>query len=212
MSAITRPRLRAQAAERVAGHLAVVEGGDGAVRRSCPCSCPLPAITTTSPSERPDARDRRGAVGLDLGAPVGAGEDLVDDLAGSSLRGLSEVTTHVVGEPRAASPHERPLAPVAVAAAAEDQPDPALGERPCLAQDVLERVRCVGVVDEHGERLRLVHRLEAAGDARRRARRRARWPRPSIPTSRASRDGAQDVLDVEAAAQPRVGSATPAAW
>ena len=61
-----RPRGRRTAASRSAN--------------SCPCSWPLPAITTTSPSRRGRAPlDRRGAVGLDLGVAVGSGERLGDD-------------------------------------------------------------------------------------------------------------------------------------
>ena len=40
--------------------------------------------------------------------------------SGSSLRGLSDVITRAVGEARADRAHERALAAVAVAAAAED--------------------------------------------------------------------------------------------
>ena len=45
--------------------------------------------------------------------------------SGSSERGLSEVTIVAVGEPRGDLAHERALAAVAVAAAAEDADQPA---------------------------------------------------------------------------------------
>ena len=67
-------------------------------------------------------------------------------------------------------------------------------------EDALEGVRCVRVVDDHGERLPLVHRLEPTGNA-------VRCPTPRTiassarPSSRARGDGTEDVLDVEATAQ-----------
>ena len=106
--------------------------------------------------------------------------------SGSSERGLSEVTI-ARSEPLGAGPaHLRPLVAVAVAAGAEDRDHPALGQPPGGAEDVVERVGRVGVVDEHGEVLALVDRLEAAGHPPRlgqpgrrlaRARLRARSPR-----------------------------------
>ena len=77
------------------------------------------------------------------------------------------VTIATVGEPRGDRAHQRPLAAVAVAAAAEH----ADARRPRVsgarrAQHVLERVGRVRVVDEHRERLAGVDRLEAARHAR----------------------------------------------
>ena len=51
----------------LARDLAVVEGHLAPASNSWPCSWPLPAITTVSPSRRPERqRDRRPPVGLDL--------------------------------------------------------------------------------------------------------------------------------------------------
>ena len=84
--------------------------------------------------------------------------------SGSSERGLSEVTIRPVRQPRRDLAHQRPLAAVAVAAGAEHA-DHAVCLRSVArrAQHVLERVGRVGVVDEHGEVLALLDRLEATG-------------------------------------------------
>ena len=150
-----------------------------------------------------DALDRRGAVGLDLGAPVGAGDHGGDDLAGILAARVVGGHEHVVGEPRCGLAHEQPLGPVAVMPQPKTSRTPAFGERPCLAQDVLERGRCVGIVDEHGKRLPLVHRFEAARDARH-VRDAARDDLVLDPHEPRERDHSQDVLDVEATPQPSV--------
>ena len=70
--------------------------------------------------------------------------------AGSSLRGLSEVTT-TTSAPRGRDlPHERALGAVAVAAAAEDHDHPAR-RRPLAGrgQQPGQAVGRVGVVDDH---------------------------------------------------------------
>ena len=110
--------------------------------------------------------------------------------SGSSERGLSEVTIAAVGEPRGDLAHQRALAAVAVAAGAETHDHAARASSAARGlQHVLERVGRVRVVDEHGEGLALVDRLEAArarapalGSAAAIAlerRRRARAPRPA---------------------------------
>ena len=71
------------------------------------------------------------------------------------------------------------------------------------AQDVLERVGRVGIVDEDGERLALVHGLEPprhAAELFHAARDRVVLD----PEQAGRRDRAEHVLDVEAAAQPRL--------
>ena len=60
--------------------------------------------------------------------------------AGSSERGLSEVTTRRVGEPGARSPHQRALVAVAVAAAPEHADQPPVGQLARGDEHVLERV------------------------------------------------------------------------
>ena len=97
--------------------------------------------------------------------------------SGSSLRGLSEVTTATSASRRATVAHLRALAAVAVAAAAEhDQQAPAVHELAGRAQHVVERVGRVGVVDDHREGLAAVDRPRSA---------RARPPRRATP----ARDG-----------------------
>ena len=170
-----------------------------------PCSCPLPAITTTSPSRaapiaRAIASRRSGSTSISPAAP---GDDLADDrvrlLAARVVRGHDREVGELRGDPA----HQRPLATIAVAAAAEDADQPVLREVASRAQDVLERVGRVGVVDEDGERLALVDGLEAPGDA-------AELPHAARdrvvldPEQARSRDRAEHVLDVEAAAKPRL--------
>src|SRR5205823_4177921 len=69
---------------------------------------------------------------------------------------------------RAGDPaHERPLLAVAVSSGTEDDGEPA-AELACCAQDVLERIGRVRVVDDDRERLSGLDGLEAPGDARER--------------------------------------------
>src|SRR4051794_23976157 len=115
---------------------------------------------------RPDRLLDRGApVDLDLDARATAFDDLGDDRArvlAARVVGRDDDDVRVLAHDGA---HERALGTVAVAAGAEDDDHAPGRERPRRAQHVVERVRGVGVVDEHGERLALVDRLEAAGDA-----------------------------------------------
>src|SRR4029079_12885910 len=106
--------------------------------------------------------DRGLAVGLDLPIAGHPSENLIDDrlrvfaprVVGRDDRGVGEAGDDVA--------HERPLAPVAVPAAAEDADEAAGCDLARLCQDVLERLRRVRVVDEDRERLTLVHSLEPA--------------------------------------------------
>ena len=112
--------------------------------------------------------------------------------SGSSERGLSDVTIVRSARRAAISPISGRL-PLS-----RSPPQPNThhrrpsGERARGVEDVLERVGRVRVVDEHGERLALVDRLEAAGHAPgvrqrrgdpRRAGRRARAPRRRAPST-----------------------------
>ena len=146
------------------------------------------------------AADRRAPVELDfrlaapsLQAPASA------IAAGSSLRGLSEVT---IGTSES-SPRCGPSADacrVAVAARSEDTDTRPVVELARGAEDVLERARLVRVVDHDREGLSLVDRLEPAGDARHGGDPgRDRVVRQFEQLS--GGDDAQDVLDVEAAAE-----------
>ena len=152
---------------------ATVASSKGTLRppaSSWPCSWPLPATTTTSPG-RASSTARAIAVAavrerLDLGVaarPAGAGQDLGDDRAGVLRARVVGGDDDVVGQRRGGGAHERALGPVAVAAGAEDHEHATLAQAAGGPQDVLERVRGVGVVDEHREGLALVDGLEAAG-------------------------------------------------
>ena len=163
----------------------------------------MPAISTTSPSRASSIARAIAAraVGLDLDVADGAGDDLVDDRLRILAARVVGGDDRDVGELGREPPHQRPLAAVAVAAGADDADHAAARcELARGAQDVLERARLVGVVDDHRERLPLVDRLEAPGHAAHRlepARDRvvvdAEQPR--------SGERAERVLDVEAAAQ-----------
>ena len=157
---------------------------------SWPCSWPLPAITTVSPG--PAARERRarsrpGGRPRPRPPPLSPMPARISAMiaSGSSERGLSEVTT-------ARSESSAPTRPICGRLSRSRSP-PApkteislpCGQPPRRAQHVLQRVRGVGVVDEHRERLALVDRLEAPRDPpgagqrpRPRSRRRPRAPSP----------------------------------
>src|SRR5262249_26099941 len=113
--------------------------------------------------ERPG--DRAPTIDLDLRLAHHARQHLVDDRAWILAARVVGRHDRRIGERRSDSAHERPLLPVAFAAAAEDADQPARAERAGLAKHALERVGLVRVVDEPRERLALVDRLEAAGDA-----------------------------------------------
>ena len=148
---------------------------------SWPCSWPLPAMTTTSPGagQLDRARDRLAAVDDRLGArrrlPRGPRAMIA---SGSSERGLSEVTIDDVGQ---LARRSRPSAG-ACRGRGRRRSRRRRSRRPSAsgargAQDVLQRVGRVGVVDEHREALALVDGLEAPGHAARRAAAPRRSPR-----------------------------------
>ena len=121
---------------------------------------------------------------------------------GSSLRGLSEVTTARSASRLTTSPMSGRFA----RSRSPPQPKTQITRRrrkpACLGEDVLERLGRVRVVDEDGEGLALVHRLEAArhpGDVLDAAHDRVVLD----PEQARGCDRAEDVLDVEAAAQLR---------
>ena len=161
---------------------------------SWPCSWPLPAMTTTSPAPRqarsrarsPSRRSTIASVAVAVGDP---GEDLGDDRLGVLRARVVGGHDREVGEPRRRS---RPSAGACRGRGRRRRrrrtTQPPARQRARGAQDVLQRVGRVGVVDEHGEVLALVDRLEAPGHAaglrqrrgdRRRRRRRARARRRS---------------------------------
>ena len=98
---------------------------------SCPVSCPFPAIATTSPGRaswtaRRMARRRSGSSTYAPPPSRAPGSIIPMMAAGSSLRGLSLVNGEVRGRGRG-PPHQGALAPVPVAAGAEDHDRPPPG-------------------------------------------------------------------------------------
>jgi len=155
-----------QPPQDVPGHFAVVEGnrpvGKG-LARLVALAGDEDDVALLRTLER--GRDRGGAVGLALRRPVGPRQHLGDDrlrIFAPRVVGRDDDDVRELGRDRS---HPRPLLPVAVAAAAEHADDAARRERPRLGEDVRERRRRMGVVDEHGERLPLVDGLESPGNA-----------------------------------------------
>jgi hypothetical protein len=145
-------------------------------------------------------RDRASAVRLHLHGSGDTGEDLGDDRLGILTARIVRGDDGHVGKARGDRAHQRTLAPVPIAAAAEHTDQPAVRQRAGLVQHRLEGTRLVRVVDQHGEGLALVDGLEAAGhsgemlDALR--------DRCIVDPEQSRRGrGAEDVLHVEAAAQ-----------
>ena len=212
-SAVTGPTASSRIWPRAAGLRAA--GGPRPGRRRartrspivCVVSWPLPAISTTSPRRRPRkaramAVRRSGSTSRRVGAPAGTPDSTAAMMAaGSSLRGLSEVTTATSARAGRGGAHGRPLGGVAVAAAAEHHEHPACGGLAGRRQGLGQAVGRVGVVDDHGEGLAGVDRLEAAGHRRggRRARR-PRWRR-RCRAATAAVGGREGVGHVEPAAE-----------
>ena len=92
-----------------------------------------------------------------------AGADLGDDGAGILLAGVVGGQDHMVGQRRGGRAHARPLAAVAVAAAAEHDAQPAGRDFAEGGQHVPQRVLRVGVIDEDLEPAARRDFLEAAG-------------------------------------------------
>ena len=121
---------------------------------ACSIAARRSASATTERSTHPPApRARRHGPGHDLG----------DDRVGVLRARVVGGDDRDIGEPRGDLAHQRALAAVAVAAGAEDAEDApaAVDQLARGAQDVLERVGGVGVVDEHREVLTLLDGLEA---------------------------------------------------
>ena len=165
-------------------------------------SAPLPAITTTSPGRGV------GEGRLDGAPPVEHDlQPAVCDL-GRDLRrilGPRVVGRHdrAIGEPRGGAAHQRPLLAVTVAAGAEDDDQPPAAETARRLEHVDERVGRVRVVDDHGERLSGLDRLESARHAG--DRRDPAADRVLVDPELASRpDRTERVRSVEAAAQLQI--------
>jgi len=201
-----RSRARGRVAQRLAGDVDVVERklASGFELLSLLVALARDDDDVARPGELDGALDRRAPVddGLDAGAVADPLEDLRDDrlwILGARIVGRDD---HRVGQARGDLPHQRPLAAITVAAAAERADDAGVRQLAGGAQDVVQRVRRVRVVDDDGEGLAFVDRLEAAGDAA--GLRHGAHDRLLGDTQAAGDcDGAQDVEDVEAAGQRR---------
>ena len=173
------------------------------VASSCSGSAPRPAIThyLARPGLLERLGDRRPPVELDLDA----GRALLPRPRRRSARAAPTAGCRRSGScgrraRETDTAHQRPLAPVAVAAGAEHDREPAVAEAARRADDVLERVGRVRVVDDHGERLAGVDRLEPARDARQRLD--SALDRVAVDTERLGGEGGTDrVLAVEGSAE-----------
>ena len=116
--------------------------------------------------------------------------------AGSSVRGLSSVTTRTSASRAAISPMIGRLPGSRSPPAPEHDDQPAVGERPQALEGGLDGVRLVGVVDDHREVLAGVDPLEPAGHPTAARDRRSHRPRVE-PGLGAGGDGGQRVGDVE---------------
>src|SRR5262249_30086784 len=98
-------------------------------------------------------------------APLHAYQDLVDDGVRPFRARIVRRDPHAIGEARRDLTHDRPLAAIAIAAAAaaEDAAEPAAGQLACGRQHALERVGRMRVVDDDQERLASAHLLETPG-------------------------------------------------
>ena len=188
---------------RAAAVTSASSNGSTAPPTYCPVSCPLPATSTTSPfPARPAARSiaaaRSGSMITRARSPCGTPStpcSISPRIAsGSSERGLSLVKIGHVGQPGGGRAHQRALAPVPVAAAAEHHDQFAAGHLAQRGQHGLDRAGLVRVVDERvrpqaaaGMRDPLQAGRARRGRRRRRPPRRP-GPRPPRPAPR-SRPG-----------------------
>ena len=152
------------------------------------------------------ARRGLGQGQRDGGGPVGLDDDrrrrpacparMASMMAsGSSLRGLSEVSTTRSARRAATSPISGRFERIAVAAGAEhDQHPPAGGGLARRLEGAGERARLVGVVDEHRERLALVDRLEPPGHGSARPQARPRSSPSGMPSCAAAVAAARALL------------------
>src|ERR1019366_589467 len=119
----------------------------------------VPRIGTGDP-----LRDRLPPVGLVVDVAAGARQDLLDDrlriLRTRVVRGHDHPIRHPAGD----LAHQRPLTAIAVAAAAEYDVEPPVGQAASGPEHVLQRIRRMRVVDQHREPLTLVDGLKASRD------------------------------------------------
>ena len=108
-------------------------------------------------------RGRTAAAGAPVGMPATTSRTIA---AGSSLRGIVARDEHQVGERRGDAPHPRPLACVAIAAAAEDADQCGRARSAAAAAAPSRARRGVRVVDDDERRVVAAHRCVRPGGAR----------------------------------------------
>src|SRR5438132_11943655 len=96
---------------------------------------------------------------------IGTGGDLAQDGHRVFFARIFVGEDRVVAQPSGDLAHPGTLFAIAVAGAPEDGDQLALRDRPEFPQDLLEALRRVGVIDDHGERLAKVDPLHAPADA-----------------------------------------------
>ncbi len=200
------PPVRSSTPRRARGqHLAVVERVAPCRRppgRSRgPCRPPAPCRPGSEPTARRDRR-RRGRRPRALGAALRPRRAPAEHLAariaaGSSVRGLSSVTTSTSASARRDLAHHRPLAAVAVPAGADDDDQPSRRDAGAAPRARPRPRRACGRSRRRAsEGLPAVDPLEPAGHAR--ATRHAAATGGGVEAGLASeREGAQRVGDVE---------------
>src|SRR5437867_11366906 len=187
--------------EDLARDLAVVEGqhlGANDLVRFVSLACDHDGVAGASPVER--CAD--GGSPLDLAAITAvtpaapdAHHDLVEDGLRAFRARIVRRDPDAIGEARSNLTHDRPLAAVAIAAAAEDDAEATSRQLARGCQHALERVGGMRVVDDDQERLARAYLLEPPGhgaDGAERPRDRRRLQTESQPHAH----GAEEVHDV----------------
>src|ERR1700730_8664790 len=109
--------------------------------------------------------DPRVLVALGPADLLGAGRDLAEDGHRVLFARIFVRENGVVAQPGGNLSHPWPFLAIAVTGAAEDGDQLAPGDRSQLAEDLLEALRRVGIVDDHAERLAEIDPLHPAADA-----------------------------------------------
>ena len=149
-------------------------------------------------------RDRQQPLPVVLARVGGdAAPDLVDDaervLAARIVRRHDDHVAQASGD----GTHQRPLGPIAIAAAAEHGNQPAGRQRPRRLEQIAQRIVGVCVVDDHGDAVGFGgDDLEPAGDAGQRLNTLFDGVERQIKGD-AGRDRGEDVVNVRSANQPR---------
>ena len=169
-----------------------------------PVSWPFPATTRTSPASKlADGRpDGLGAI-ADLARTRRACHDLGADRGGIFGARIVVGDDHHVGLVGGDPSHDRPLAAIAVAAAAEHADEPARGEGTQGIEHMRKRVGLVGVVDDAERAVDFADRSSRPETPlRARQCRRAHRSACASPSTASTRPaGEERVLDLERAEQ-----------